>query len=61
MTKFGEVGMKKITPQKFGAKQDGVTDDSKALAKSLLRALGGESVRGSGHEDTGKVKIDGVS
>ena len=61
MTKFREAGLEKITPQTFGAKQDGVTDDSKALAKSLLRALGGESVRGSGQEGTSKVKIDSVS
>ena len=61
MTKFGEAGMERITPQMLGAKQDGVTDDFKALARSLLRALGGESFGGSGHVDTGKVKIDGVS
>ncbi len=45
MTKFGEAGMEKITPRMFGAKQDGVTDDFEALAKSILRALGGESER----------------
>ncbi len=61
MTKFGEAGMEKITPQMFGAKQDGVTDDSEALARSLLRALGGKSVGGSGHADTDKVKVDGIS
>ncbi len=61
LDQFGAAGMKRITPQMFGAKQDGVTDDFEALAKSILRALRGESVGGSGHVDTSKVKIGGVS